>query len=100
MKDQQLSSVRVDLEDSQLTTDQGIPVEDTDNSLRAGARGPTLLADFHLREKITRFDHERIPERVVHARGSGAYGWFQPYESLRRYTTAHFLTDPGRRTPV
>ncbi|MBO0867765.1 MAG: catalase [Micromonosporaceae bacterium] len=100
MKDQQLSSARVDLDDSILTTDQAIPVEDTDNSLRAGARGPTLLADFHLREKITRFDHERIPERVVHARGSGAYGWFQPYESLRRYTTAHFLTDPARRTPV
>jgi catalase len=99
-KDQQLSSARVDLDGGELTTDQGIPVDDTDNSLRAGARGPTLLADFHLREKITRFDHERIPERVVHARGSGAYGWFQPYDSLRRYTTAHFLTDPACRTPV
>ena len=64
-----------------LTTDQGIRVEDTDNTLRAGPRGPSLLEDFHFREKIMRFDHERIPERVVHARGSGAHGYFQPYDA-------------------
>src|SRR5258708_4195200 len=60
-----------------LTTQQGIPVGDDQNSLRAGARGPTLLEDFHLREKIFHFDHERIPERVVHARGYGAHGFFE-----------------------
>ena len=59
-----------------VTTAQGLPVEDTDNSLRAGSRGPTLLEDHHLREKIMHFDHERIPERVVHARGAGAHGTF------------------------
>ncbi|PYC88430.1 catalase HPII [Streptomyces tateyamensis] len=83
-----------------LTTDQGVAVDDTDNSLHLGERGPTLLADFQLREKLTRFDHERIPERVVHARGAGAYGFFEPYESLAEYTCADFLQEPGRRTPV
>ncbi|MFC5005721.1 catalase [Dactylosporangium cerinum] len=83
-----------------LTTDQGIPVADTDNSLRAGARGPSLLEDFHLREKLMRFDHERIPERVVHARGAGAHGVFKIYEPLDEYTTADFLTDPDAETPV
>ncbi|GAA2378366.1 catalase [Catellatospora methionotrophica] len=97
----QLNAHRVDKLDTTLTTDQGIRVEDTDNSLRAGPRGPSLLEDFHHREKITRFDHERIPERVVHARGSGAHGYFQPYDtSLARYTAANFLTDPDVRTPV
>ena len=71
-----------------MTTDQGVPVEHTDDSLKAGLRGPTLMEDFHLREKLTRFDHERIPERVVHARGSGAHGTFQLYESLSRYSRA------------
>ena len=85
---------------SRLTTDQGVPVADTDDSLRAGDRGPTLMEDFHLREKITHFDHERIPERVVHARGAGAYGYFQPYESLSQYTSADFLAGPERQTPV
>ena len=76
-------------------------VDHTDDSLKAGARGPTLLEDFHLREKITRFDHERIPERVVHARGSGAHGYFQVYESLRRRAPApRSCSDPGRETPV
>ena len=60
-----------------LTTNQGVPVSDDQNSLKIGARGPTLLEDFHFREKLTRFDHERIPERVVHARGAGAYGFFE-----------------------
>lgn len=83
-----------------LTTDQGIPIPETDNSLKAGERGPTLLEDFHLREKITQFDHERIPERVVHARGSGAHGYFQVYESLADITRARFLHDPNVRTPV
>ncbi len=83
-----------------LTTDQGIPVADTDNSLRAGARGPSLLEDFHLREKLMRFDHERIPERVVHARGAGAHGVFKVHEPLDGYTTADFLTDPDVETPV
>ena len=63
-----------------LTTNQGTPVSDNQNSLRAGTRGPTLLEDFIFREKITHFDHERIPERIVHARGSGAHGFFQPYQ--------------------
>jgi len=85
---------------SVLTTDQGIPIPHTDDSLKGGTRGPTLLEDFHLREKITRFDHERIPERVVHARGSGAHGFFQVYESLERYTSADFLCNPSARTPV
>jgi catalase len=83
-----------------LTTNQGIAVNDDQHSLRAGERGPTLLEDFHFREKITHFDHERIPERVVHARGSGAHGFFQPYESLARYTKARFLQDPTVKTPV
>ncbi|MEU3385146.1 catalase [Streptomyces albidoflavus] len=83
-----------------LTTDQGVIVEHTDDSLRAGERGPTLLEDFHFREKITRFDHERIPERVVHARGAGAYGYFEPYASCAEFTRAAFLQDPAVRTPV
>ncbi|MGW0763238.1 catalase [Streptomyces sp. NPDC002814] len=83
-----------------LTTDQGVVVDHTDDSLRAGERGPTLLEDFHFREKLTRFDHERIPERVVHARGAGAYGYFQPYQSCAEFTKAAFLQDPSVRTPV
>ncbi|MFI1955306.1 catalase [Streptomyces xinghaiensis] len=83
-----------------LTTDQGVVVDHTDDALAAGERGPTLLEDFHFREKITRFDHERIPERVVHARGAGAYGWFEPYHSCAEFTKAAFLQDPSVRTPV
>ncbi len=84
-----------------LTTNEGLRMEDDQNTLRAGARGPSLLEDFHFREKITHFDHERIPERIVHARGSAAHGVFQVYDdSLKRYTKARFLTDPSRRTPV
>jgi catalase len=83
-----------------LTTDQGIPVSDDQNSLRAGTRGPTLLEDFVLREKITHFDHERIPERIVHARGSGAHGYFELDASMARYTKAAFLQKKGTRTPV
>ena len=83
-----------------LTTNQGIPVADNQNSLRIGARGPALLEDFVLREKITAFDHERIPERVVHARGSAAHGYFHPYASHATLTKAAFLQDPTTRTPV
>lgn len=83
-----------------LTTNQGIPVSDNQNSLRNGVRGPTLLEDFVLREKIMHFDHERIPERIVHARGTGAHGYFELYESLAQYTHADFLQRPGEKTRV
>ena len=83
-----------------LTTSFGTPVSDTDNSLTVSSRGPTLLEDFHLRDKIMHFDHERIPERVVHARGNGAHGVFRPYESLADITCAEFLGDPDLETPV
>ena len=83
-----------------LTTNQGQPVSDNQNSLRANTRGPTLLEDFILREKITHFDHERIPERIVHARGTGVHGFFELTDSLGRYTTAKVLTEVGVRTPV
>ena len=83
-----------------LTTNQGVQIPDNHNSLKAGARGPTLLEDFILREKITHFDHERIPERAVHARGSGAHGYFKPYKSMAQYTSAEFLQDPSVETPV
>lgn len=100
-KQEQLDGVRVDPAGTRLTTDQGVRVDHTDDSLTVGQRGPTLLEDFHAREKITHFDHERIPERVVHARGAGAYGYFQPYDSwLADYTAAQFLTDPSVQTPT
>jgi catalase len=83
-----------------LTTNQGLPVPDNHNSLKAGVRGPTLLEDFILREKITHFDHERIPERVVHARGAGAHGYFELAKSMVEYTRADFLQEAGSRTPV
>ena len=83
-----------------LTTNQGLPLSDNQNSLKGGSRGPTLLEDFILREKITHFDHERIPERIVHARGSAAHGYFQPYKSMAHVTKAAFLADPKVRTPV
>ncbi|WP_442866967.1 catalase [Acidovorax sp. GBBC 3334] len=83
-----------------LTTQQGIPVADNQNSLRPTVRGPTLLEDFILREKITHFDHERIPERIVHARGSAAHGFFELTEGLEQYTTARILTETGKQTPV
>ena len=99
-KQRRLDEYRVGADDAAMTTDQGIPIGETDNSLTAGERGPTLMEDFHLREKITHFDHERIPERVVHARGSGAYGHFEVYESLAAYTKAEFLCDTALKTPV
>jgi catalase len=83
-----------------LTTQQGVPVSDDQNSLRVGTRGPTLLEDFHFREKIFHFDHERIPERVVHARGFGAHGFFECYESLAAITRADPLQKAKQRTPA
>ena len=83
-----------------LTTAQGLRLPDTDHSLKAGARGPTLLEDFHLREKITHFDHERIPERVVHARGAAAHGVFESYGNAASVTKAGFLGKKGTKTEV
>jgi catalase len=83
-----------------LTTNQGLKINDNQNSLKAGERGATLLEDFILREKITHFDHERIPERIVHARGSGAHGVFELYEPLPELTKAGFLNDTTIKTPV
>ena len=87
-------------EHSTLTTNQGIVISDNQNSLKANPNGPVLLEDFVLREKITHFDHERIPERIVHARGTGAHGFFELSESLEKYTTAKILTEVGERTPL
>ncbi|MDH1701520.1 catalase [Comamonas terrigena] len=83
-----------------MTTQQGIPVPDNQNSLKAYGRGPSLLEDFILREKITHFDHERIPERIVHARGTGAHGYFELSQSLAKYTTAQVLTETGKKVPI
>jgi catalase len=83
-----------------MTTDQGLKINDDQNSLKAGERGGTLLEDFILREKITHFDHERIPERIVHARGTAAHGYFQVYKPMAQYTKAGFLNDPELKTPV
>ncbi|MBJ8497208.1 catalase HPII [Acinetobacter oleivorans] len=99
-KTEQLDSVRDDATNEALTTNQGVKIADNENSLRAGIRGSTLLEDFILREKITHFDHERIPERIVHARGVGAHGYFQAYEGNERLTKAGFLTDPSIQTPI
>ena len=83
-----------------MTTNFGQPVADNQSSLKLGLRGPALLEDFVLREKITHFDHERIPERIVHARGSAAHGYFECYESLANFTRASFLSEAGKKTPV
>src|SRR5258707_3143667 len=99
-KQDALARFREDPEGQLFTTDQGLRVNDDQNSLKAGPRGPSLLEDFILREKITHFDHERIPERVVHARGAAAHGYFQVERSMSRYTRAAFLQDPSKRTPV
>ena len=99
-KDKDLATVITDDKDP-MTTNQGQPISTDQNSLRAGHRGPTLMEDQVLREKIQHFDHERIPERVVHARGAAAHGVFQVYDdSLSEYTMAKVLTDPGLETPV
>ena len=107
-KQDQLDEVREHPDGEYLTTDHGTRLEDTDDSLTAGAPGPTLMEDFHFREKMTHFDHERIPERVVHARGTGAYGYFQPYEdpdlgdydAISELTKAGLFQDPDRKIPV
>src|SRR5512141_969202 len=83
-----------------LTTNQGVAISDNQNSLKVNPNGPTLLEDFALREKITHFDHERIPERIVHARATGVHGFFELTTSLKQYTTAKVLTDVGEKTPV
>ena len=85
---------------SVLTTAQGGPVSDDQNSLKIGPRGPTLIEDFHFREKIFHFDHERIPERVVHARGYAAHGFFENYKSLSKYTRADLFQRAGEKTPA
>src|SRR4051794_37181523 len=95
-----LDRVRADSTARGLTTNLGVPVADNQHSLKAGLRGPALLEDFVLREKITHFDHERIPERVVHARGSAAHGYFECYESLGSLTRASIFAEAGKRTPV
>jgi catalase len=99
-KQADLERNRVDNSGQFLTTNQGLRVNDDQNTLTGGERGPSLLEDFHFREKIMHFDHERIPERIVHARGAGAHGFFQVYEPMTPYTRAHFLSDPSLRTPV
>jgi catalase len=95
-----LDRVRVDSSKRTLTTNQGVPVADNQNSLKAGLRGPTLLEDFILREKITHFDHERIPERIVHARGSAAHGIFECTNAIPDLTRASLFAEVGKQTPV
>ena len=95
-----LDAVRSDATGQRLTTNQGVPIGDNQNSLKAGLRGPTLLEDFILREKITHFDHERIPERIVHARGSAAHGYFEAYQPLTEFTRAAPFQAAGKITPV
>ncbi|MGC1240102.1 MAG: catalase HPII [Chryseosolibacter sp.] len=99
-KIEKLDAHTVTDDDQFLTTNHGVRINDDQNSLKAGERGSTLLEDFILREKITHFDHERIPERIVHARGSAAHGVFEVYKSMSKYTKAAFLQDPGKQTPV
>jgi catalase len=99
-KNEQLGIYRSENKGKKLTTNQGLKIYDDEHSLKAGDRGPTLMEDFHFREKITHFDHERIPERVVHARGYAAHGFFQVYKPLAEFTKAKFLQDPSVKTPV
>ena len=91
--------MRVDSADQALTTNQGVPIADNQNSLKAGCAAPLLLEDFILREKITHFDHERIPERVVHARGSAAHGYFECYKPLTDLTRASMFRRSGQTHP-
>lgn len=83
-----------------LTTNQGVPVIDNQNSLTVEERGPVLLQDVHLIEKLAHFDRERIPERVVHAKGASAHGYFQVYQNTAKYTKTKFLQDPEKKTPI
>lgn len=103
VNNKKISDLAINTEDGTgqfLTTNHGVRINDNQNSLKAGERGASLLEDFILREKITHFDHERIPERIVHARGSAAHGSFQLYESQSQYTKAKFLNDTSVQTPV
>src|SRR5260221_5340394 len=99
-KQEQLDQQTISNADQAQTKNQGLLVNDDQNTLKAGDRGPSLLEDFIFREKITHFDHERIPERIVHARGAAAHGHFQVYKSMAKYTKAKFLQDPAVKTPV
>ncbi|MVN91571.1 catalase [Mucilaginibacter aquatilis] len=99
-KTQSLAPHTADAAGEQMNTNTGLPINDDQNSLKAGDRGPSLLEDFLFREKMTHFDHERIPERVVHARGSGAHGVFKLYKPLTEYTKAAFLNNTDVETPV
>jgi catalase len=99
-KQRDLSTNKSDGTNKFLTTNQGVRINDDNNSLKAGERGPSLLEDFILREKITHFDHERIPERIVHARGSGAHGFFEVTNPIPELTKAGFLQEAGLKTPV
>ncbi|WP_226681779.1 catalase [Sutcliffiella horikoshii] len=99
-KHDQLDKYRVEDEGKTMTTNQGVKVSEDEFSLKAGERGPTLMEDFHFREKMTHFDHERIPERIVHARGFAAHGEFELYQSMVKYTKAKFLQDTSVKTPV
>jgi catalase len=99
-KIQDLSANTENADGQFMTTNHGVKINDDHNTLKAGERGPSLLEDFIFREKMTHFDHERIPERIVHARGAGAHGVFQVYQSMSQYTKAGFLNDPSIETPV
>ena len=99
-KTDDIEPFRADAKNMGLTTDKGVKIANNQSTLSVGARGPKLLEDFHFQEKLAHFDRERIPERVVHARGSGAHGYFKAYKSLSKITKAHFLNDTGASTPV
>ncbi|MGD1320246.1 catalase [Chryseobacterium sp. 2R14A] len=99
-KQDQLNYYKTDNSDQKLTTNQGLKINNNQDSLKTEERGATLLEDFILREKITHFDHERIPERIVHARGSGAHGVFKLHKSMEKFTRAKFLSEAGKETPV
>ncbi|MBU2874742.1 catalase HPII [Marinobacter salexigens] len=99
-KNEQLETMRSSAEGHDLRTNQGVRISDNHNSLKAGERGPTLLEDFIFREKMNHFDNERIPERIVHARGAAAHGYFQPYENAAQFSKAGLFQDPDKRTPV
>ncbi len=99
-KHEQLETFRTRDQGKKMTTNQGLRISEDEHSLKVGERGPTLMEDFHFREKMTHFDHERIPERVVHARGYAAHGEFELYESMKDYTKAQFLQKPGSKVPV
>jgi catalase len=97
---EQLDSYKTSNDQEKMTTNQGLKINNDQDTLSAGERGPSLLEDFMFREKMTHFDHERIPERVVHARGTGAHGVFKVTKSLAKYTKAKFLAEEGKETPV